>query len=98
MTKPKGSTGCSRDATAAGCAAGTYKPSAVTTLVRGMVRGGPWALVCGVLVFGGVTCSGRGTTEADGRSMWEFSGKVSAGAELRGAEHGGASPQASAEQ
>ena len=53
------------------------------------IRLGWWPVLGIVVVFSGaVRCSGRGSTNDDGRSSWEFSGTVSAGAKVQGSESG----------
>ncbi|WNG14651.1 hypothetical protein [Cystobacter fuscus] len=56
----------------------------------------PWGLAFGAILYGGVTCSGRGTKNPDGHLSWEFLAKVSAGAEVHGAAES-QPPQASKE-
>lgn len=57
----------------------------------------PWGLAFGAILYGGVTCSGRGASNPDGHFSWEFLAKVSAGAEVHGAAESQSPQQVSKE-
>ncbi|CAM4057501.1 hypothetical protein [Corallococcus exiguus] len=72
-------------------------PKTAKTVFCRLARLVPWGLAFGAILYGGVTCSGRGTTNPDGHSSWEFLAKVSAGAEVQGAAESQSPKQASKE-